>query len=332
MHYDVEFNSGAFFPARGTVELAEIAEERGFDAVWKGESNSTDPLVLLSAMAARTKTIQLGTAIYHVFGRSPVTMGVQAATLQDLSDGRLLLGLGVANRTIAAWHQGTFERPIRLLREYVDITRATARGERVQYQGEVYQVPNFRISWKPSHPELKIYFAGLGEQMTKLAGRVSDGIVINMANPAMVREIVQNVSAGAREAGRDPSQIEYVVKIRVCMHPDREVAKAKLKQVLTFYNIADHYRDMIARMGFATESAAIREAYQSGGFKAAQALITDAMVEGLPTVAATSPEEIRARVQPYIDAGATRILIPYVPVTDDTVTEAKAFLRAWKPV
>src|ERR687886_1991770 len=145
MQFDVEFNSGAFYPAAGTVELAEIAEECGFGAVWKGESNSTDPLVLLSAMAARTKTIKLGTAIYHIYGRSPVTLGIQAATLQDLSDGRLLLGLGVANKTIASWHQGTFDRPIRRLREYVDITRATARGERVQYQGEVYQVPNFRI-------------------------------------------------------------------------------------------------------------------------------------------------------------------------------------------
>ena len=93
MQYDVEFNSGAFYPAKAAVELAERAEDKGFAAVWKGESNSTDPLVLLSAMAARTKTIKLGTAIYHMFGRSPVTMGIQAATLNDLSDGRFLLGL-----------------------------------------------------------------------------------------------------------------------------------------------------------------------------------------------------------------------------------------------
>src|SRR5439155_15273437 len=87
MKYDVEFNSGAFYPAEADVRLAEIAEDKGFGAVWKGESNSTDPIVLLSAMAARTTTIQLGTAVYHMFGRSPITMGIQAATLNDLSDG-----------------------------------------------------------------------------------------------------------------------------------------------------------------------------------------------------------------------------------------------------
>jgi alkanesulfonate monooxygenase SsuD/methylene tetrahydromethanopterin reductase-like flavin-dependent oxidoreductase (luciferase family) len=330
MQFDVEFNSGAFYPAAGTVELAEVAEERGFGAVWKGESNSTDPLVLLSAMAARTRTIRLGTAIYHVFGRSPVSMGIQAATLNDLSGGRLLLGLGVANRTIAGWHGGTFERPLRLIREYTEITRAVARGERVEYQGEIFKPGPFKLSWRPSHPELTVYFAGLGQQMTHLAGRVAEGIVVNMANPAMVRTIVGNVRAGAEQAGRDPARVEMIVKVRVCVNPDRERAVARLKQVLTFYNVADHYRDMIASMGFAEESARIREAYRSGGFKAAQACITDAMVDGLPTVAARSADEVRERVQPYIEAGATRILIPYVPIGEDAVGETRAFLEAWR--
>ena len=331
MQFDVEFNSGAFYPAAGTVELAEIAEERGFGAVWKGESNSTDPLVLLSAMAARTRTIGLGTAIYHVFGRSPITMGIQAATFNDLSGGRLLLGLGVANRTIAGWHNGTFQRPLRLMREYVDITRAVARGERVEYQGQLLRTGGFKLSWRPAHPELKVYFAGLGEQMTHLAGRVAEGIVVNMANPPMVRTIVANVREGATQAGRDPSQVEMIVKVRVAVNPDRERAVARLKQVLTFYNLADHYRDMIASMGFADESARIRQAYASGGFKAAQTCITEAMVDGLPTVAARSPWEVRERVQPYIDAGATRILIPFVPIGEDVVGETREFLRAWRP-
>src|SRR5438874_1098685 len=138
MNYDVEFDSGAFYPAAGAVQLAEIAEAKGFSAVWKGESNSTDPLVLLSAMASRTKTIGLGTAIYHIYGRSPVTLGIQAATLNDLSDGRVLLGLGVANQPIANWHEGTFDKPIRRIREYAEIVRQVASGERVEYKGEIY--------------------------------------------------------------------------------------------------------------------------------------------------------------------------------------------------
>ena len=85
MIYDIEINSAAHYPAAGVIDLVELAEKVGFGAFWKGESNSTDPLVLISAAASRTKTIKLGTAIYHIYGRSPVTLGIQSATLQDLS-------------------------------------------------------------------------------------------------------------------------------------------------------------------------------------------------------------------------------------------------------
>ena len=120
MIYDIELNSAAHYPVSGIVELSPLIEQAGFGAFWKGESNSTDPLVLLSGIAARTRKLNVGTAIYHIYGRSPVTLGVQSATLQDLSGGRLLLGLGVANKTIASWHGGTFDRPLPRAREYID--------------------------------------------------------------------------------------------------------------------------------------------------------------------------------------------------------------------
>src|SRR5262249_43917900 len=112
MIIDTEFNSAAQVPSRICVAAAGIAERRGFGCVGKGESNSRDPMVLLSAMAATTTTIDLGTAIYHLYGRSPVTLGIQAATFNEYSNGRLILGLGVANPVIADWHGGSFDRPI----------------------------------------------------------------------------------------------------------------------------------------------------------------------------------------------------------------------------
>ncbi|MDE3078206.1 MAG: LLM class flavin-dependent oxidoreductase, partial [Chloroflexota bacterium] len=139
------------------------------------------------------------------------------------------------------------------------------------------------------------------------------------------------VRAGAIEAGRDPSQLEFMAKVRVSIHKDREVAKAKLKQVLTFYNLADHYKDMVVEMGFGEESARIQEAYKQGGFKAAMAHVTDRMVEGLPTIAATSVDEVKEKLIPYVEAGITRLDIPPVPVGDDAVAETKQFLKLWKP-
>ena len=330
MIYDIEINSAAHYPAADVIGLVEIAEDVGFGAYWKGESNSTDPLVLISAAASRTKTIKLGTAIYHIYGRSPVTLGIQSATLQDLSGGRLLLGLGVANKSIAGWHGGVFDRPLKRAREYIEIVRKVAAGERVEYEGEIYQTgKRFQLSWKPSHPNFPIYLAGLGPQMTKLVGKIADGVFINMATPAKIREIAARVREGAKEAGRDPGKVEIIAKCRVSLNPDRALARSKLRQVLTFYNLADHYSDMLKGLGFEAEVSAIQEAFQKGGFKAAMGALTDAYMDKLPVIPGTSIAEIKEKLQPFAEAGANRLVIPYVPVVEPVVEDARKFLKAW---
>jgi probable F420-dependent oxidoreductase len=329
MLYDIDFDSGIVYPDATIVDLAVVADNSGFDAIWKGESNSADPMVVLSAMAARTRNVKLGTGVYHIFGRSPVTLGIQAETLNDLSGGRLLLGIGVSNRTLAAWHGREFDRPVRRLREYAEIVRAVARGERVDYGGETESVSGFKLSWRPSHPEVPISFAALGDQMTRLAGRSADGVMINMANPAMVRDIVQRVREGATAGGRDPDTLEYMVKVRVCLHTDRKVARTRLKHALAFYSIAEFYRDHLAAMGFGEEAEAVSAAYQQSGFRAAQQAVPDTMLDGLPTIAAASAEEAREQLRPYAEAGATRLIIPYVCATEDAVGETRRFLESW---
>jgi alkanesulfonate monooxygenase SsuD/methylene tetrahydromethanopterin reductase-like flavin-dependent oxidoreductase (luciferase family) len=330
MIFDVEINSAAHYPAAEVPGLIELAEQVGFGAFWKGESNSTDPFVMLSAAASRTKKIKLGTAIYHIYGRSPVTLGIQAATLQDLSGGRLLLGLGVANKAIAGWHGGVFDRPLKRAREYIEVVRKVAAGERVEYEGEIYSTgKRFQLSWKPSSPNVPVYLAGLGPQMTKLVGKISDGVFINMATPAKVKEIAARVREGAIEAGRDPSKIEIIAKSRVSLNPDKNAARAKLRQVLTFYNIADHYRDMLIASGFEPEVKEIQEAFKAGGFKAAATKMTDAYMDKLPVIPATSVEEIKERLEPFAEAGATRLIVPYVPVSEPVIEDARRFVEAW---
>ena len=126
--------------------------------------------------------------------------------------------------------------------------------------------------------------------MTKLVGKISDGVFINMATPAKVKEIAARVREGAIEAGRDPSKIEIIAKSRVSLNPDKNAARAKLRQVLTFYNIADHYSDMLRGMGFEKEVNAIHEAFQKGGFKAAMGALTDDYMDKLPVVPASDIE------------------------------------------
>lgn len=318
MILDTEFNSAAQVPARICVDAAVRAEQHGFGCVWKGESNSRDPMVLLSAMAARTTTLDVGSAIYHVFGRTPVSLAIQAATLNEFSRGRLILGLGVANPVIAGWHGETFDRPLRRFREYLEVLREAYSGRRVDYQGDFYRVEGFKLAFEPPEEPLRIWVAALGPQMSRLAGRHSDGIMVNMADPAMIEQIVEEFRAGAAEAGRDPDTLTVVAKVRVSLNEDAEKARHALKKVLTFYSLAGGYSDMLRRMGWAHVVDAVREEYGRAGFHAARGLVPDEMIEGVPMYAGSDLGRLPDKLADYVAAGATRMVAAYVPSTDDT--------------
>jgi alkanesulfonate monooxygenase SsuD/methylene tetrahydromethanopterin reductase-like flavin-dependent oxidoreductase (luciferase family) len=326
---DTEFNSAAQVPAKICVDAAELAEKRGFGAVWKGESNSRDPFVLLSAYAARTQRIELGTAIYHMYGRSPVTLGIQAATLNEYADGRLILGLGVANGTIAAWHGDTYDRPLRRIREYVEIVRATYAGERVEYEGAMYSsTEGFKLAFTPPPFPLRIWLAALGEKMARLAGKIADGVVINMADPGRVRQIVEWCRQGAASAGRDPSAFQVIPKVRVALNDDPAEARRTLKKVLTFYALQNGYGQMLGDMGFDHDVERIRAAYRAEGFSAARDQVTDSMLTGVPMFPSTNLEGLAEWLQPYAEAGATRMIVAYVPSGPRLWEELQAFLNS----
>jgi alkanesulfonate monooxygenase SsuD/methylene tetrahydromethanopterin reductase-like flavin-dependent oxidoreductase (luciferase family) len=205
------------------------------------------------------------------------------------------------------------------------------RGEKLNFDGKFFAAHNFKMAFKPSGRTIPIYVAAFGPQMTRLAGRISDGVLINMANPAEIQRIAEEVQAGAAEAGKNPAQMEIICKIRCSIAPSYSVARDALSHALTYYALADYYRDLLGRMGFAAEVEAMRAAWKSGGFHAARALVSERMFSSLPLVAATSAQEVVEQIRPYIAAGATRIILPYVAASEDIVGEMKNFIDYWSP-
>jgi alkanesulfonate monooxygenase SsuD/methylene tetrahydromethanopterin reductase-like flavin-dependent oxidoreductase (luciferase family) len=329
MKIDIEFNSGAQLPMDAIPELARLAEANGFDCAWGGEANNKDPTVMLSAVAAVTKTLKIGSAVYHILGRTPATLALQAVGLDELSQGRFLLGLGVSNPTIAGWHGLPSDRPLARVKEYLEIVRRAMNGEKLDFGGEFYSARGFKMAFKPSGRKIPIYLAAFGPMMTKLAGRITDGVLINMANPSEIRRIAGQVREGAKEGGKDPAAMEIICKVRCSVAPDRAQAREALSHAITYYTLADYYRDLLTRMGFGEEVEAMRAAWKSGGFHAARRLITDRLFEGLPMAAATSIAEVREKLKAYEEAGATRMILPYVAQSDDVVGELRNFILAW---
>src|SRR6266705_3537013 len=296
MQIDIEFNSGAQLLMDAIPELARSAEAYGFGCVWGGEANNKDPTVMLSAVAAVTNRMKIGSAVYHILGRTPATLALQAVGLDELSRGRFLLGIGVSNPTIAKWHGVAMDHPMSRLQEYLQIVRRGMRGEKLDFDGR--------------------YFTSHG---------------FNMANPAEIRRIADAVRQGAREARKDPAAMEIICKIRCSIAHTYDAAREALSHALTYYALADYYRHLLGRMGFATEVEAMRSAWKSGGFHAARKLITDRLFDGLPLVAATSAEEVVEQIAPYRAAGATRIILPYVAASEDVVGEMRSFINYWTP-
>src|ERR1044072_4967069 len=170
MKLDIEFNSGAQLPMDTIPGLALLAESHGFDCAWGGEANNKDPTVMLSAIAAVTSRLKIGSAIYHIRGRTPATLALQAVGLDELSGGRFLLGIGSSNPTIAKWHGQSLDRPLGRVEEYVEIVRAAMRGEKLSFAGKFFSAQNFKMAFKPSGRAIPIYLAAFGPKMTRLAG------------------------------------------------------------------------------------------------------------------------------------------------------------------
>jgi alkanesulfonate monooxygenase SsuD/methylene tetrahydromethanopterin reductase-like flavin-dependent oxidoreductase (luciferase family) len=332
MKIDIEFNSGAQLPMDAIPDLARLAEAHGFGCAWGGEANNKDPTVMLSAVAAVTKRMKIGSAVYHILGRTPATLALQAVGLDELSRGRFLLGVGSSNPTIARWHGLTLDHPLRRVQEYLEIVRRAMAGEKLNYDGQYFSSHAFKMAFKPSSTPVPIYLAAFGPQMTKLAGKITDGVLINMANPREIGRITDAVRESAAQAGKDPATMEIICKIRCSIAPTYAAARDALSHALTYYALADYYRDLLARMGFAAEVEAMRSAWKSGGFHAARKLITDKLFDSLPMVAASSAEQVVEQIKPYQQAGATRVILPYVAASDDVVGELKSFIEYWSPV
>jgi len=329
MKIDIEFNSGAQLPISAIPELAQLAEKHGFNCAWGGEANNKDPTVMLAAIAATTTCLKIGSAIYHILGRTPATLALQAVGLDELSSGRFLLGIGSSNPTIAKWHGQTFDHPLGRVEEYIEIVRAAMRGEKLNFHGKFFVAENFKMAFRPSGRSVPIYLAAFGSKMTRLAGRMTDGVLVNMANPIEIGRIAEEVRRGAEEVGKNPATLEIICKVRCTIAQSYQAAREALSHALTYYALADYYRDLLGRMGFAEEVGAMRAAWKSGGFHTARKFVTDRLFEGLPLVAATSADEIVEQIRPYQQAGATRIILPYVAASDDVVNEVKHFISCW---
>jgi coenzyme F420-dependent oxidoreductase len=299
-------------PRQEIVEVVQQAEALGYDSVWVGESWGRDGFTWLTQLACHTTRITLATGITTVYSRSPALIAQTVASLDEISEGRVVLGLGTSGPiVIEGWHGLPFERPLRRTREYIEIIRLILSGERVNYQGEIFQLKGFRLPFTPVRPKVPIYVASLGPQNLRLTGELADGWLPIYLDATHLPEFQHDLASGAQKAGRALNAIDVAPYILSCVSEDVEAARRLVKSHLAYYigGMGTFYANLIARYGFEDEVSRVREAWGRRDRQSAASQVTDAMVARMAICG--SPTEGRAQLETYRAAGVTLPIVSF---------------------
>ena len=299
-------------PAPLAIDYAVRAEQAGFRSAWFPEVIFADSFGQASAASQTTDRILLGTGVVGVWSRSAVTLALQAATLHQLSGGRLLLGLGVQARGyVQGWHGQQYRKPLAAMRDMVTILRRILGGEAVTYEGEIFSVRNFQLQMElPAQPP-RIYVAANGPKMIQLAGEIADGMMGYFHSLEYVRDVVMpNLRIGAERGGRRVDEVDATVAFPALVTRDDsglELVKGQVMMYATALDSAPAYADSIRAAGFESEMAEIQARVAAGDLAGAVAVVPDEMANALTL--AGSADNVRGRLDAYREAGLTGVML-----------------------
>jgi alkanesulfonate monooxygenase SsuD/methylene tetrahydromethanopterin reductase-like flavin-dependent oxidoreductase (luciferase family) len=245
------------------IKRVQIAEEVGVEAVFTAETWGRDQFSLLTQLALNTSKIKLGTGIAPVYGRSPAVLAMTAATLDELSGGRVVLGLGTSGaRVIEHWHGEKFSKPIQRTKEYVEIINLILSGEKVFYEGEIFKLQRgFKLLFEPVRKHIPIYVASISPKSMQSLATAADGWMPIYWPKSRFKAGKEMIGRAAQEAGRPADAVECVASLTVVINPDLEKARVQAAGPISWYvtNMGDFYHEMLTRNGFGEEVARMRK-------------------------------------------------------------------------
>jgi coenzyme F420-dependent oxidoreductase len=266
------------------VEQAKRGEELGYDRAWLPETWGRSVSVVLTSIAEHTEEIGIGTSIMPVYSRSPALIGMTAATLQEVSDGRFRLGVGPSGPiVIENWHGVEFGNPLKRTRETVDVVKGVLSGEAVEYDGEYFDLSGFRLRQGPPDPVPPVDAAAMGPKAVELAGRFADGWHAFMLTRDGTNDRFEDLERGAELAGKDPEDVRTTLSLTCCALADGDRARELVRQHLAFYlgGMGTYYRDNLARQGHEELAHSIYDAWNDGRREEATAMIDDDLLDAM---------------------------------------------------
>ena len=307
------------------IEMAQEADRLGFHSVWTAEAYGSDAVTPLTWVAAKTERIHVGTAIMQMPARTPAMTAMTAMTLDLLTGGRMLLGLGVSGpQVVEGWHGVLYGNPLKRTREYVDIVRLILKREKpVEYHGEVYDIPvqggtglgkPLKLISHPLRPTIPIYLAAIGPKNIALAAEIADGWLPIFFSPRHMDIFKAGLEEGFSRAGGGKSLADFDIaaSTTVVMGADAASCRAFVKPMLALYvggmgaRGKNFYNDLARRYGYEEAADKVQDLYLAGQRNEAVAAIPDALVD---EVALCGPRErIADRLSLWREAGVTTLI------------------------
>jgi F420-dependent oxidoreductase-like protein len=323
-------NLGYFATAlAGDTTIISEAEDLGYDSVWTAEAYGSDAVVPLAYLAARTERIKLGAGILQMPARTPAMTAMTAATLDLMSGGRFLLGLGVSGpQVVEGWHGRPYGRPLAVTREYVDIVRrALARNEPLTADGEYYQLPNtgegttglgkpLKLMVRPARPDIPIYLAAIGPNNVRLTAEIADGWLPVFYSPdraeAIYRPLLDEGFAASGEPGK-AKRFDVAPTVFASVTDDVDQARLEAKPMLALYiggmgaKGKNFYNDLARRYGYEEASAHIQDLYLDGKKMEATMAVPDELVDEVSLVGPR--DRVADRLEAWKASGVTTLVV-----------------------
>jgi F420-dependent oxidoreductase-like protein len=306
------------------LELVKEADRLAVYAVWTAEAYGSDAITPLAWLGAQTQQIKLGTAIMQMPGRTPANAAMTAMTLNQLSNGRFLMGLGLSGpQVVEGWHGVSYKRPLTRTREYVEIVRQIfRREERMSFGGKIYQIPyrgdDATGLGKPlkstleAAPDIPIYLAAIGPQNVELAAEIADGWLPIFFSPDKYAETYQpHVDAGLAKAGKSLANFDIAPTVSVVLNDNLDICYNMLRPFLALYiggmgaKGKNFYHDLAGRYGYAAVADEIQDLYLAGEKGAAMMKVPPELID---EVALVGPRErIKERLGRWLNSPVTTL-------------------------
>lgn len=303
----ISISLGSLLSINDLLACAQKTAKYKINTVWVPETWGMESFAMLSTVAQHTPA-NIGSSIVNIYSRSPALIAMGAATIDTLSNKRLILGLGTSSVPIVeGLHGYKFEKPLQRMQEYIEIIRLVLSGKKIDYNGKIFSLRGFSLLIKPPRQNIPIYIAAINKKMVELTWKVADGVIFYLRP---ISEMKQTITKMQKKRS-----IDTACQFITCVSDDAEIAKERARKTLAFYiSVGDIYRRFLAENGFKTQTDNIYSEYLKSGLKSNHELVDDNMLDAL-TICGT-PQECREQLKRIDDAGVTHPILQFNPIGD----------------